>query len=66
MILAYLIQQLHNISVHEIIRALERDGFVYRRTRESGRVCRRPGEAMPLLQWSHVLPNVETLVRLFL
>ncbi len=45
MIPAHLIQQLRNIPVHEIIRTLERDGFVYRRTRGSGRVYRRPGES---------------------
>ncbi|MDP6454017.1 MAG: type II toxin-antitoxin system HicA family toxin [SAR202 cluster bacterium] len=35
-----LIRRLRNTSVRELVRALERDGFVYRRTRGSGRVYR--------------------------
>ena len=53
MIPAHLIQQLHNIPVHEIIRAVERDGFVYRRTRESGRVYRRPGGGRAVIHYHH-------------
>jgi len=53
MIPAHLIQQLRNIPVHEIIRALERDGFVYRRTRGSGRVYRRPGGGRTVIHYHH-------------
>lgn len=51
MIPAHLIQQLRNIPVHEIIRALERDGFVYRRMRGSGRVYRRPGGGRAVIHY---------------
>ena len=37
---AHLLQRLRNTSVGVLVRALERDGFVYRRSRESGRVYR--------------------------
>ena len=39
---ADLIQRLRNASVGELVRALERDGFTYRRTRGSGRLYRHP------------------------
>ena len=35
-----LLQRLRNTPVRELVRALERDGFTYRRTRGSGRVYR--------------------------
>jgi len=53
MIPAHLIQQLRNIPVHEIIRALERDGFIYRRTRGAGRVYRRPGGGRAVIHYHH-------------
>ena len=37
-----LLQQLRNTSVQELVRALERDGFSYRRTRGGSRVYRHP------------------------
>ena len=37
-----LIRLLRNTPVREIVRALERDGFTYRRTRGSSRVYRHP------------------------
>ena len=37
-----LIEQLRNLSVREIIRALEKDGFAYRRARGSDKVYRHP------------------------
>jgi predicted RNA binding protein YcfA (HicA-like mRNA interferase family) len=42
MIPPHLLQQLRNTSVQELVRALERDGFSYRRTRGAGRVYRHP------------------------
>jgi predicted RNA binding protein YcfA (HicA-like mRNA interferase family) len=53
MIPAHLLQQLRNVSVHEIIRALEQDGFTYRRTRGSGRVYRRPGGGRAVIHYHH-------------
>ena len=37
-----LLQQLRNIPVRDLIRALERDGFTYRRRRGAGRLYRHP------------------------
>ena len=37
---AHLLQRLRNTSVGDLVRALERDGFIYRRSRGSGRVYR--------------------------
>lgn len=37
-----LARQLRNTPVRELVRALERDGFSYRRTRGSSRVYRHP------------------------
>jgi predicted RNA binding protein YcfA (HicA-like mRNA interferase family) len=42
MIPPHLIQQLRNTAVQALVRALERDGFTYRRARGSGRVYRHP------------------------
>ena len=54
------IRRLRNLSVREIINALERDGFTYRRTRGAGRVYRdqrgrrvvihyhHPGDTLPV------------------
>ncbi|MCH7801210.1 MAG: type II toxin-antitoxin system HicA family toxin [Chloroflexi bacterium] len=55
-----LIRRLRNTPVRELIRALERDGFMYRRAKGSGRVYRhedgrravihyhRPSDTLPL------------------
>ena len=62
-----LFQQLRNTTVREIIRALERDGFTYRRTRGSGGLYRHqdgrrtvihyhsPGDTLPLGTLRNVL-----------
>jgi predicted RNA binding protein YcfA (HicA-like mRNA interferase family) len=42
MIPPHLLQQLRNTSVQELVHALERDGFSYRRTRGAGQVYRHP------------------------
>jgi predicted RNA binding protein YcfA (HicA-like mRNA interferase family) len=42
MIPPHLLQQLRTTSVQELVRALERDGFSYRRTRGGSRVYRHP------------------------
>ncbi|MDH3600475.1 MAG: type II toxin-antitoxin system HicA family toxin [Candidatus Tectomicrobia bacterium] len=42
MIPSHLLRQLRNTSVQELVRALERDGFEYRRRRGGGRVYRHP------------------------
>lgn len=42
MIPPHLLQQLRNTSVQSLIRALEGDGFTYRRRKGSARVYRHP------------------------
>ena len=39
---SHLINQLRNIPVRELVRALERDGFTYKRRKHSSRVYRHP------------------------
>lgn len=48
-----LIQQLRNTSVQELLHALERDGFTYRRTRGSGRVYRHPDGRRTVIHYHH-------------
>lgn len=53
MIPPHLIQQLRNTPVQELIRALERDGFFYRRTRGSGRVYRHTDGRRTVIHYHH-------------
>jgi predicted RNA binding protein YcfA (HicA-like mRNA interferase family) len=53
MIPPHLLQQLRNLPVSDIMSALERDGFTYRRSRGSGRVYRRPGGGRAVIHYHH-------------
>jgi predicted RNA binding protein YcfA (HicA-like mRNA interferase family) len=53
MIAAHLLQRLRNIPVRELIGALERDGFVYRRAKGSGRVYRHPDGRRAVVHYHH-------------
>jgi predicted RNA binding protein YcfA (HicA-like mRNA interferase family) len=49
----HLLQQLRNTSVQDLIRALERDGFSYRRRRGAGRVYRHPDGRRTVMHYHH-------------
>jgi len=53
MIPPHLIQQLRNTPVRELIRALERDGFAFRRRQGSGRLYRHPDGRRALVHYHH-------------
>ncbi len=53
MIPPHLLQQLRTLSVQDLIRGLERDGFTYRRTRGSGRVYRHPDGRRTVIHYHH-------------
>ena len=53
MIAAPLLQRLRNTPVRELIAALERDGFVYRRAKGSGRVYRHPDGRRAIVHYHH-------------
>ena len=53
MIPPHLIQQLRNTSVAELLHAMERDGFTYRRTSGSGRVYRHPDGRRAVIHYHH-------------
>ena len=53
MISSHLLQQLRNTSVRELIQALERDGFTFRRTRGAGRVYRHPDGRRAVIHYHH-------------
>lgn len=53
MIPPHLFQQLRNTPVREIIRALERDGFTFRRRQGSGRLYRHPDGRRALIHYHH-------------
>ncbi len=48
-----LIQRLRNTPVGELVRALERDGFSYRRTRGSGRIYRHSDGRRVVIHYHH-------------
>lgn len=48
-----LVKQLRNTSVAELLHALERDGFTYRRARGSGRVYRHPDGRRAVIHYHH-------------
>ena len=50
---AHLIQRLCNTPVRELIGSLERDGFIYRRTKSSGRVYRHPDGRRVVIHYHH-------------
>ena len=53
MIPAHLIQRLRNTTVRELIGALERDAFIYRRTKGSGRVYRHGDGRRVVIHYHH-------------
>lgn len=53
MISPHLLQQLRNTSVQTLMRALERDGFTYRRTRGAGRVYRHSDGRRVVMHYHH-------------
>ena len=53
MIPPHLLQPLRNTPVRELIRALEGDGFTYRRRRGSGRVYRHPDGRRAVIHYHH-------------
>ena len=53
MIPPHLLQQLRNIPVRELIAALERDGFTYRRLSGSGRVYRHSDGWRVVIHYHH-------------
>ena len=48
-----MIEGLHNVPVRRLIRALEQDGFVYRRTKGSQRVYRHPDGQRVVIHYHH-------------
>lgn len=48
-----MIEQLRNTPVRHLIRALERDGFVYRRAKGSQRVYRHPDGRRVVIHYHH-------------
>lgn len=48
-----LARQLRNTPVRDLVRALERDGFSYRRTRGSSRVYRHPDGRRTVIHYHH-------------
>ena len=53
MIPPHLLQQLRNTPVQMLIRALEGDGFTYRRTRGAGRVYRHHNGRRVVIHYHH-------------
>ena len=53
MIPSHILRQLRNTSVQELIRALERDGFTYRRAKGAGRVYRHPDGRRTVIHYHH-------------
>jgi len=53
MISAQLLQPLRNTPVRQLIAALERDGFIYRRSKGSGRVYRHPDGRRVVIHYHH-------------
>jgi predicted RNA binding protein YcfA (HicA-like mRNA interferase family) len=51
MIPPHLLQQLRNTPVRELVRALERDGFTFRRRRGAGRLYRHPDGRRALIHY---------------
>lgn len=48
-----MIEELRNVPVRKLIRALERDGFVYRRLKGSQRVYRHPDGRRVVIHYHH-------------
>lgn len=48
-----MIERLHNVPVRKLIRALERDGFTYRRAKGSQRVYRHPDGRRVVIHYHH-------------
>lgn len=48
-----MIEGLRNVPVRKLIRALERDGFVYRRAKGSQRVYRHPDGRRVVIHYHH-------------
>lgn len=48
-----MIEGLRNVPVRKLIRALERDGFVYRRAKGSQRVYRHPDGRRAVIHYHH-------------
>lgn len=48
-----MIEELWNVPVRKLIRALERDGFVYRRLKGSQRVYRHPDGRRVVIHYHH-------------
>lgn len=48
-----MIEGLRNVPVRKLIRALERDGFVYRRAKGSQRVYRHPDGRRTVIHYHH-------------
>ena len=53
MIPPQVIQRLRNTPVRQLIAALQRDGFLYRRTKGSGRVYRHPDGRRAVVHYHH-------------
>jgi predicted RNA binding protein YcfA (HicA-like mRNA interferase family) len=53
MIPPQVLQQLRNTPVRELISALERDGFIYRRLKGAGRVYRHPDGRRVVIHYHH-------------
>lgn len=52
---AHLFPQLRNTPVRDLVQALERDGFTYRRAKHSGRLYRHPDGRRTVIHYHH--PN---------
>jgi predicted RNA binding protein YcfA (HicA-like mRNA interferase family) len=48
-----MIEQLRNVAVRKLVRALESDGFVYRRLKGSQRVYRHPDGRRVVIHYHH-------------
>lgn len=48
-----MIEELRNVPVRKLVRALERDGFAYRRARGSQRVYRHPDGRRVVIHYHH-------------
>ena len=53
MIPPHLIDRLRNLPVRKIIRALEADGFIYRRKKGAGRLYRHPDGRRAVVHYHH-------------
>jgi predicted RNA binding protein YcfA (HicA-like mRNA interferase family) len=53
MIPPHLTERLRNLPVRKLIRALERDGFTYRRQKGAGRLYRHPDGRRAVIHYHH-------------